>query len=71
MAAKRPRSNLPLSERITLTPRETMEFTGFGVDRTYKLLNDGIMPSMRIGRLFYVPRVALIKWLESAGKVST
>jgi excisionase family DNA binding protein len=54
--------------KATLSPRETAEFTGFGITYTYKLLRDGTIPSIKIGNRFYVPKSALQKFLESCGK---
>jgi len=50
---------------LTLTPRETVQYTRFGINRTYQLLRSGRMPSIQVGKRFFVPKAALIKWLES------
>ena len=51
---------------MTLTPRESIKITRFGLTNTYRLLKSGEMPSIRIGKRFYIPKAALLKWLESA-----
>jgi excisionase family DNA binding protein len=53
---------------LTLTPRETTALTRFGINRTYELLRDGRMPSIQVGKRFFVPKSALLKWLEDAGR---
>jgi hypothetical protein len=67
---RRNRAETKLAEAanaLTLTPRETVKFTRFGINRTYELLRTGQMPCFQIGKRFFVPKAALIKWLESAG----
>jgi excisionase family DNA binding protein len=49
----------------TLTPRQSVEITGLGVSTTYKLLRAGKMPALAIGKRFYIPKGALLRWLES------
>jgi excisionase family DNA binding protein len=49
----------------TLTPRQSIEITGFGVSTTYKLLRAGVLPAFAIGNRFYIPKAALLRWLES------
>jgi excisionase family DNA binding protein len=56
------------SEKLTLRPRETCRLTGFGVTQTYRMLKNGTMPSIRVGKQFYIPKAALVKWLESCGE---
>ena len=36
--------------------------------KTYEALRSGIIPSIRIGKRFIVPREAVRKWLESCGE---
>jgi excisionase family DNA binding protein len=70
MASKvKPRHNqqAEIRDRLTLTPRETVKLTGIGVNHTYALLRSGRMPSIRVGKRFFIPRAALLKWLEAAG----
>lgn len=35
---------------------------------TYTGLNNGTIPSIRIGKRFVLPKAAISKWLESAGR---
>lgn len=68
-AYRRSRPNIKAQsrKRLTLSPRETTEFTGIGMNRTYELLRSGVMPAIVTGNRFYIPKAALMKWLESAG----
>jgi excisionase family DNA binding protein len=67
---KHPRVKVRSEKRATLSPRETTEITGFGISRTYTLLRDGTMPSIRVGKQFFVPHSALMEWLKTCGQVS-
>lgn len=49
----------------TLTPAQVARECGFGLANTYKMLAQGIIPSIRVGNRYYVPRYALMKFLES------
>jgi len=53
--------------RATLTPRETTAITGFGIQQTYKMLRANKLPHIRCGTRFFIPRAALMRWLESCG----
>jgi excisionase family DNA binding protein len=62
------RKPTPMSpESATLTPQESRKITRFGTNHTYDLLRRGEMPSIRLGKRFFIPKAALMKWLESAG----
>ena len=52
----------------TLTPHESTEITRFGLSHTYRLLREGVMPSIKVGKKFYIPRTALMRWLENCGE---
>jgi excisionase family DNA binding protein len=54
-------------DHLTLTPREAAKLTGLGVNYTYALLHSGEMPAIKAGKKFFIPKAALLKWLESAG----
>jgi excisionase family DNA binding protein len=56
-----------IKEPLTLTPRESVKLTRFGLSHTYDMLRSGSMPSIRVGKRFFIPRSALLKWLENAG----
>lgn len=72
--AKRSRKRKERSAKcLTLSPRETMEYTGLGERRTYRLLRQGIMPSIPDpdGKGFRIPRSALLEWLHRCQGVVT
>ena len=51
----------------TLTPRQVAKECGFGITHTYRMLAEGTIPSIRVGNRFFVPRVALERWLAACG----
>jgi excisionase family DNA binding protein len=38
-----------------------------GVASVYALLRSGEMPSIKVGKKYFVPQSALLKWLENCG----
>jgi excisionase family DNA binding protein len=54
-------------DAVTLTPRESVKITRFGINHTYDLLKRGEMPAIKVGKRFFIPKSALLKWLDSAG----
>jgi excisionase family DNA binding protein len=58
-----------IRERLTVTPRESVKITGIGINNTYTLLRSGLMPSIRAGKKFLIPRAALLRWLQNAGRL--
>jgi excisionase family DNA binding protein len=64
---KRPRIKPNRDMCATLSPRASCEVTGFGIAETYRMLHDGLMPHIKSGRKFYIPKAALLRWLENAG----
>jgi excisionase family DNA binding protein len=69
--ATKPNKDAFKRDKLTLTPRESVRITGFGVNHTYALLKSGEMPSIRVGKKFYIPKAALQKWLENCGGEKT
>jgi excisionase family DNA binding protein len=65
---KHPRVKKRSEKRATLTPRESTEITGFGLTHTYELLRNGTMPSIKVGKQFYIPHSALLEWLRTCGQ---
>lgn len=51
-----------------LTPQQVREMLGVGQRMTYTLLRGGTIPSVRMGRLYRVPKVAVIDYLCSAAE---
>ena len=49
--------------KATLTVVETAEYLGIGRNKTYRMINDGILPAIKVGRQFRIPINALESWL--------
>ena len=47
----------------TLTPRQVQEMLGVGQRLAYTLIRCGKIPSVRMGKLYRVPKVAVIDYL--------
>ncbi len=56
--------------KATLTPNESTLITGFGIQSTYSMLRRGELPNIKVGKRFFIPRSALLKWLEGCGQIS-
>jgi excisionase family DNA binding protein len=54
-------------ERSTYTICETARILGLSRANTYAAARRGELPTVRLGKRFFVPRVALERWLASAG----
>jgi len=52
---------------LVLTPIETAKLLRISRGTVYEQLRSGAIPSVRCGRRILVPRVALLKMLETAG----
>lgn len=50
--------------RVTLTPNEVADVTGFGRNHVYRMLRSGELPALRIGNRFYIVKATLTRWLE-------
>lgn len=58
-------------EKPLLTVPETADYLGLGKTLTWELVGQGVIPSVRLGRLVRVPRVRLEAWLASDGAADT
>lgn len=52
-------------ERLLLRPEEAGEVLGFSRSKTYQLLADGTLPTVKIGRSTRIPVEALREWVRS------
>ena len=59
-----PKTQVPL-DRPLLTIPETAAYLGIGKTLTWQLVQQGVLPSVRLGRLVRVPRARLDAWLAS------
>ncbi|GBG56057.1 excisionase [Sporomusaceae bacterium FL31] len=50
-------------EKATLTVTEMARYMGIGLNKAYQLANDRIIPCIKIGRQFRIPKAALDAWL--------
>lgn len=51
-------------ERLVLSVTEAGQLLGIGKSLAYDLVNQGVIPSIRLGTRRVVPRKALEEWLE-------
>ena len=51
-------------EKLLLKPSEVADCLGLGRPKTYELLRDGTLPSIRLGHAVRVPTSALREWIE-------
>jgi excisionase family DNA binding protein len=55
-------------DRLLLKPTEAAETLGLGRSKTYELIADGTLPSVRVGGSVRIPADALRSWVaECAG----
>ena len=48
-----------------LTPEDLMEFLHIGRSTAYKALKNRIIPSIRLGKLYRIPKIKLVEYLSS------
>lgn len=53
-----------VTERILLTVEEAARRLGIGRTLAWRLVRDGELPSVRLGRLVRIPERALDDWLD-------
>ena len=56
-----------IEEILTLSVTEAAKKLGLGRNTGYKLVHEGIIPALRLGRQLRVPETALMQMLEGAG----
>ena len=52
------------SERLLLTVEETAQLLGIGKTLAWRLVQEGHLPSVRLGRCVRVPRRELEEWVR-------
>jgi excisionase family DNA binding protein len=57
-----------MSEKLTLTVEEAGKLLGISRNTAYQAASDGTIPTIRLARRLVVPRVALMRMLENAGR---
>jgi excisionase family DNA binding protein len=53
-----------MEQSLTLSVRDAAVLSGIGRDALYRLVQDGQIPHLKIGRRVLIPRAALEKWLN-------
>lgn len=61
----------PAPERETVTVEEAARLLGVGRGTAYEAARRGDIPVIRVGKRMIVPRVALDRLLDSAGRTPT
>jgi excisionase family DNA binding protein len=51
-------------DKLLLRPTEAADLIGMGRAKTYELIRDGTLPSVRIGKSLRVPARALQDWVD-------
>jgi excisionase family DNA binding protein len=51
-------------EKLLLRPTEAADLIGMGRAKTYALIREGALPSVRLGKSLRVPARALAEWVE-------
>lgn len=59
-----------MAQKATLTVAETAEYIGLGRNKTYQLINEKTIPSIKLGRQFKIPKIALDQWLLETAKAA-
>jgi excisionase family DNA binding protein len=52
-----------------LEVREVAQMLGVGVTKVYEMIRTKELPSIRLGRLVRIPRIALYKWIEERSRL--
>ncbi|QBS37112.1 DNA-binding protein [Thermaerobacter sp. FW80] len=47
-----------------MDPRHVMALTGLNRNTVYTYLRAGVIPNVRVGRRFLIPKAAFVQWLE-------
>jgi len=55
-------------DSLVLTPVETAKLLRIGRATVYEQIRQGTIPSIRLGRRILIPRAALMRKLEEAGR---
>jgi len=51
-------------DKLLLRPNEVAEMTGLGRSKTYELIAEGVIPSVKIGKCVRVPADRLREWID-------
>jgi excisionase family DNA binding protein len=57
-------------EKATLSVQETAEYIGIGRNKAYELVSSGILPAIKIGKQYRIPKVSLDTWLVQQTRIN-
>lgn len=60
-------SNFDSSAPVFSSVHELAATINLSRAKTYEALRSGVIPSIRVGRRFIIPRAAIQRWLENCG----
>ena len=69
-APQAPRPRSILEEPLLMRVEEASRYLSLGRTKTYELLAQGEIPSIRLGRSLRVPREALRSWIQAQIRMS-
>lgn len=55
-------------EKATFTVHEVAEYLNIGLNNAYKLVRDGEIHSVKIGKQFRIPKICVDEWLITGKK---
>ena len=53
-----------------LTVKDVAKILKIGINSAYKLINNGDIPSHKIGRIYRVPKMCLIRYLQKTNNIN-
>lgn len=58
-------------ESATFSVPELAAYLGIGRNKAYELVNNNILPSLRLGKLIKIPKKAVDDWLIKESKIQS
>lgn len=52
-------------EKLIYTTNEVSELLGIGLSKVYELLSQNVLPHVKVGRKYLIPKRGLEKWLSN------
>ena len=56
-------------EKLVYSVKEVSKALNIGMNKTYELLKNGDIPSVRVGKRFIVPKEGVVMWLNKLSKI--
>lgn len=57
-------------DKATYTVKEVKEMLGIGENKAYEMVQCGIIPNIKMGKRYIIPKVAFDNWLANCGEES-